>query len=266
MPNPSITKDPQYNSSSVSVSRGRRKTRSKYAATRTAEQEEEEENSWPTSQTTMVQQLQEAQIEDRKHKPSNPSSKPRNTAPGTAVAGKNIQTNGSGSVSNSEAEDWQDITHPVPLSLNSPSTYAFPGTWPAALHDTKTALTSVAAATSTYATALSRSGLFKASLSIGSAALSSTNSVAVSVAGWGMRRSGRSGGWRGEERFVDGRGAFVLDTRDGGREVRGEEGWVEQRVRGGVGVRGGYVEDEDEEEEEEGVGDGLIRVFEFDSE
>lgn len=45
-------------------------------------------------------------------------------------------------------------------------------------------------ASKSYATALSQSGIGRASWSIGSALLSSTNKGALSIAGWAMEKTG----------------------------------------------------------------------------
>ncbi|KAG9192997.1 hypothetical protein G6011_11731 [Alternaria panax] len=86
------------------------------------------------------------------------------------------------------SEDWEQI--PEPTSTTIPTTPPFPGTWPAALHDTTAALTQVSRASWSFGSALTKSGIGKASWSIGAAALSSTNQVTLRVAGWGIKKTG----------------------------------------------------------------------------
>jgi hypothetical protein len=103
-------------------------------------------------------------------------------------------------------EDWQEIAPQTPTSNvsnihtfyrhpttnptpQSPS-YAFPGTWTAALHDSNHALTQVSSATFSYASALATSGMLKATRSIGTAALSTTNKYAASLTNWGLAKTG----------------------------------------------------------------------------
>lgn len=86
-------------------------------------------------------------------------------------------------------QDTRPTTTAGPSSATPPS-YIFPGTWPAALHDTTLALTSVTVATTSYASALTHSGIAKAGWSIGSALASSANSHALKVAAWAVDRTG----------------------------------------------------------------------------
>lgn len=100
----------------------------------------------------------------------------------------------------SEAEDnseeWDIIPRPDPIQpsssnpQNTSQSYAFPGTWPAALTDTRTAFSQVHTATASYASALNRSGLGKASLSIGSALATSATNTTYSLAAWAVDRTG----------------------------------------------------------------------------
>ncbi|KAF2852251.1 hypothetical protein T440DRAFT_516669 [Plenodomus tracheiphilus IPT5] len=177
-------------------------------------------------------------------------------------------------------EDWQIHT---PTSTSLPS-YSFPGTWPTALHDTRTALASVTMASASYASALSRSGLGRAGRSIGSALLATTNKRALSMASWAVERSGvmmgelpgpvrgwlegkkradearrLSGSGIGmEAQMEDERGSFIVTTRevDGrgefvdGPRAEGDSAVLEEDDEGWVGG-----EDED---------DGFLRAFEYD--
>ncbi|EOA82441.1 hypothetical protein ACJQWK_04922 [Exserohilum turcicum] len=90
--------------------------------------------------------------------------------------------------SDDEYPDALDTWEQVSQSL-SPA-YNFPGTWTAALHDTTAALSQVRNATSSYAQALCTSGLGRATLSIGAAALHSTNNYALSLAEWSLSKTG----------------------------------------------------------------------------
>lgn len=152
-----------------------------------------------------------------------------------------------------------------------------------------------------YAAALSQSGIGKAGWSIGSALASSANKGALSVAGWGMERSGadtarlpasvkkwlgkkekldEARGWarQAEERrrarksrpveggapltFGDERGAFVLETH----EVDSAGLFVETtslNLRGTEGGKGEVGEDEEESEREDEE-DMLLGAFELD--
>jgi hypothetical protein len=154
--------------------------------------------------------------------------------------------------STSDIEDeWDLLDQDIHLTTTpsaTPPSYIFPGTWPAAFHDTSLALSSVSTATASYATALTHSGVAKAGWSIGSALASSANRSALSIAAWAVDRTGTGtdqlpgliGGWvrngkeraeeirRAEQRrrarrdgrvresnpltFGDERGAFVLET------------------------------------------------------
>jgi hypothetical protein len=181
--------------------------------------------------------------------------------------------------------DPPNQTHSTPSS-HLPS-YDFPGTWLAALHDTSAALSSVGAATSSYASALTRSGIGKAGWSIGSALASTANRNALNVLDWAADRTGTVadqlprpvGRWlksgrerkrevrRARERrgerdvvFGDREGAFVLETSmvsGSGERVR-YGGWEDASLKGGH-RRFGEVDDEEEE-----VTDELVRIFEFD--
>ncbi|CAO2648094.1 Nn.00g090160.m01.CDS01 [Neocucurbitaria sp. VM-36] len=172
-------------------------------------------------------------------------------------------------------EDWDLLEHEapartsVPTALSSPPSYNFPTPWSAALNDTSNALTQVTAASTSYATALSQSGMGKAGWSIGSALASSAKKSALSVAEWGLEKSGKDveelpapvrkwlggrgqrGGRRGGRRVMrDERGAFVLETHD--LDATGEF------------VKEGAGDDEGAEVEGEVGEDGLVRMFRYD--
>jgi hypothetical protein len=200
------------------------------------------------------------------------------------------------SASSSASSEWEDL--PSPTSTSLPTATPFPGTWPAALHDTSIALSQVSSATISYASGIASSGIGRASWSIGTAALSSTNKAALSFTAWGMARTGvmtnelptpirrwvqgkqerdrrrRRAEQRQRERrrreamrldgsFRDGRGEFVLETH----EMDSRENFQEQGPAGrleadqGDEVRGREYYEEEEEEE-----DALLRVFQSDDE
>ncbi|KAI4917680.1 hypothetical protein J4E85_009772 [Alternaria conjuncta] len=92
------------------------------------------------------------------------------------------------SASSSSSSSWEDLPSPQTTSL--PTATPFPGTWPAALHDTSAALSEVSTATLSFASAIATSGLGRASWSIGAATLSSTNRAALSFTTWGMEKTG----------------------------------------------------------------------------
>ncbi|KAI8937351.1 hypothetical protein NX059_006557 [Plenodomus lindquistii] len=168
---------------------------------------------------------------------------------------------------------------PTAATAAQPPSYSFPGTWTTAFNDTTAALSSVTTASTSYASALSRSGLGRASRSIGAALLNSTNRGALGAAGWVVGKTGvmrgelprgvrewlereerrkmaRGGGVEvdGDGVMQDRRGSFVLETR----ERDGDGGWVGGLVGGKI-MGGGEGADEEEEES-----DGLLRVFELD--
>ncbi|RAR07911.1 hypothetical protein DDE82_002573 [Stemphylium lycopersici] len=216
--------------------------------------------------------------------------------------------------SSDSSEDWEEVAREAPIpgasnSCSSPSpSYDFPGTWSAAAHDSTHALAQVSHATLSYASAMANSGIGKASRSIGTAALSSTNNYALSLAGWGMAKTGvmtnelprpfrkwmaskeeaeaRKHAVQERKRrqriqhgstvpvsFEDEQGTYMLDMHEMDNEgaflgsmPRGlyarEEGWEEQTLSKDEAKAepGDYKEGGDEEK----VGDGLLRVFEFD--
>ena len=92
------------------------------------------------------------------------------------------------SASSSSSSSWEDL--PSPQSTSLPTATPFPGTWPAALHDTSAALSEVSTATISFASAIASSGLGRASWSISAATLSSTNRAALSFTTWGMEKTG----------------------------------------------------------------------------
>jgi hypothetical protein len=200
------------------------------------------------------------------------------------------------SASSSASSEWEDI--PSPTSTSLPTATHFPGTWPAALHDTSVALSQVSSATLSYASAIASSGIGRASWSIGTAALSSTNKAALSFTAWGMARTGvmtnelpapirrwvqgkqerdrrqrRAEQRRKEKRrreammldgsFRDGRGEFVLETHemDGTENIRDQEPAGRLEANQEDEVRGQEYYEEEEEEE-----DALLRVFQSDDE
>jgi hypothetical protein len=136
--------------------------------------------------------------------------------------------------SSSDIGDEWDLLDQDTRQTATPPSYTFPGTWPAALHDTSLALSSVSTATASYATALTHSGVVKAGWSIGSALASSANKSALSIAAWAVDRTGTGtdqlpgliGGWvsNGKERTEEIRRAEQRRRarRDGGRGIMGE--------------------------------------------
>lgn len=166
-------------------------------------------------------------------------------------------------------------------SPQTPTSY-FPGTWSTALHDTTVAAKHVGAATYSYATALTQSGIGQAGWSIGSALAASGKRGAKKVVGWWNRaNAGGMQGGRGHEGGLwgDERGLYVLEQKemDGTGEIVGErrrvyrgveeeareDGFEEEEMVGGD--IGGVVEEVEEDGEEVDVeGDGLVRLFQFD--
>ncbi|KAL1799666.1 hypothetical protein ACET3X_000008 [Alternaria dauci] len=92
-------------------------------------------------------------------------------------------------LSPTNSEEWENLPEPT-STTPLPSTPPFPGTWSAALHDTTAALTQVSYASRSFGAALTKSGIGKASRSVGTAALSSTNQAALAVASWGIKKTG----------------------------------------------------------------------------
>ncbi|RMZ71482.1 hypothetical protein GMOD_00006599 [Pyrenophora seminiperda CCB06] len=162
-------------------------------------------------------------------------------------------------------EEWEDLSSDNPTLPNQGSeSYLFPGTWPAALSDTAQALREVNAATASYVTALTRSGIGRATCSIGTAALATTNTAAFALTSWGLAKTGFGSNdlprplhkWlqakeerekrrkRKEQRkrnqevgngvFEDGEGSFTLGTREKVEDAsEGYEGeWEARELRG----------------------------------
>lgn len=88
------------------------------------------------------------------------------------------------------AREYLHRTQSDALDSSAPPSYNFPGTWPAALHDTTTALTQVGSATASYASALTRSGIGRAGWSVGAALASTANRRALSLVDWAADRTG----------------------------------------------------------------------------
>lgn len=136
----------------------------------------------------------------------------------------------------------------------------------------------VGAATYSYATALTQSGIGQAGWSIGSALAASGKRGAKKVVGWWNRSNTSAlqvGRGHEGELWGDERGLYVLDQKDmdGTGEIVGEmrrvyKG-VEQdedgfEVEEMMGI-GGVVEEIGEDGEESELGeDGLVRLFQFD--
>ncbi|KAI4698347.1 uncharacterized protein J4E84_001483 [Alternaria hordeiaustralica] len=206
------------------------------------------------------------------------------------------------SPSSSSSSSWEDL--PSPQSTSLPTATPFPGTWPAALHDTSAALSEVSTATISFASALASSGLGRASWSIGAATLSSTNRAALSFTTWGMEKTGVMPNElpRPMRRWIQGkeerdRRRRQAEQRRRERRRRERDGVV---ITGGVDEEGGYVlathemdgtlnfegrgpldmreetseqeevqehatgQEEIKEQEDDHGEDGLMRVFEFD--
>ncbi|KAI4656306.1 hypothetical protein J4E93_001025 [Alternaria ventricosa] len=201
----------------------------------------------------------------------------------------------------SSSSSWEDLPSSATASL--PTATPFPGTWPAAIHDTSAALSEVSTATLSFASAIASSGLGRASWSIGAATLSSTNRAALTFTAWGMEKTGVMPNelpapmrkWiQGKEDRDRRRRHAEQRRRD--RRRRERDGVV---ITGGVDEEGGYVlathemdgtlnfegrgpldireeageqekvQDhetgrEEIEEEQEDEGGGLVGVFEFD--
>lgn len=207
----------------------------------------------------------------------------------------------SASCSCSSSSSWEDLHSPASTSFQTAT--PFPGTWPAAVHDTSAALSQVSAATLSYASAIASSGLGRASWSVGTAALSSTNQLALSFTTWGMAKTGvvpnelpapvrqwiqgreerdrrrrRAEQRRRERRRRDGEvvvrgvdeeGGFVLATHEMDNtlnfEGRGPEGMREDTgEQDKVQELATGERQEIEEQEDKYEDDGPIRVFEFD--
>ncbi|KAI4703750.1 hypothetical protein J4E89_009719 [Alternaria sp. Ai002NY15] len=147
------------------------------------------------------------------------------------------------SASSSSSSSWEDL--PSPQSTSLPTATPFPGTWPAALHDTSAALSEVSTATLSFASALASSGLGRASWSIGAATLSSTNRAALSFTTWGMEKTGVMPNElpRPMRRWIQGkedrdRRRRQAEQRRRDRRRRERDGQV---FTGGVDEEGGYV-------------------------
>ncbi|KAI4644666.1 uncharacterized protein J4E78_009485 [Alternaria triticimaculans] len=147
------------------------------------------------------------------------------------------------SASSSSSSSWEDLPSSATASL--PTATPFPGTWPAAIHDTSAALSEVSTATLSFASALASSGLGRASWSIGAATLSSTNRAALSFTTWGMEKTGVMPNelpapmrrWiQGKEERDRRRRQAEQRRRD--RRRRERDGQV---FTGGVDEEGGYV-------------------------
>lgn len=171
------------------------------------------------------------------------------------------------------------IQHPITDQIPQTPTSYFPGTWPTALHDTSVAAKHVGAATYSYATALTQSGIGQAGWSIGSALAASGKRGAKKVVGWwnrsnaGWLQAGRGhegelwGDERGlyvlEQKEMDGTGEIVGERRRVYRGVEEEDGFEAEEMMGGEMVE--QVEEVEKDEEEAELGeDGLVRLFQFD--
>ncbi|KAI4958898.1 hypothetical protein J4E86_002618 [Alternaria arbusti] len=149
----------------------------------------------------------------------------------------------SASASSSSSSSWEDLPSPQTTSL--PTATPFPGTWPAALHDTSAALSEVSTATLSFTSAIASSGLGRASWSIGAATLSSTNRAALSFTAWGMEKTGVMPNElpRPMRRWIQGkedrdRRRRQAEQRRRERRRRERDGQV---LTGGVDEEGGYV-------------------------
>ncbi|KAE8832174.1 hypothetical protein P3342_013135 [Pyrenophora teres f. teres] len=197
-------------------------------------------------------------------------------------------------------EGWENVQSHMLASQRRGDSYLFPGTWPAALADTSQALRGINAATSSYFAALSQSGIGRATSSISTAALSSTNSAALALTAWGLAKTGfgihelprplkkwvmakearetrrmqkearRRRREVGSGVFEDGGGNFVLGTREMVGEGGGD-GWEVQELREreevvdgsegeDVGVMALRQLDIDDDEDE---GDGMLMGLNF---
>jgi hypothetical protein len=88
------------------------------------------------------------------------------------------------------AKQYLQRTQSAALASSPTPSYDFPGTWPAAIHDTTTAVKQVGSATALYASAISKSGIGKAGWSVGAALASTMNKRALSLADWAADRTG----------------------------------------------------------------------------
>jgi hypothetical protein len=127
---------------------------------------------------------------------------------------------------------------PNTLTSSPKPSYDFPGTWPAAIHDTTSALTQVGSATASYATALMQSGIGKAGWSVGTALASTANKHALSLVDWATDHTGTGAdqlpqpiaGWlkSGKEKAGERRRAERRKKERLVRRTRGErspDGW-----------------------------------------
>lgn len=157
-------------------------------------------------------------------------------------------------------EEQQQDVFGIPLSIHAPPhfryaqsaalassptpSYDFPGTWPAALHDTTSALTQVGSATASYATALTQSGIGKAGWSVGAAFASTANKRALSFVDWATDHTETGAdqlprpiaGWlkSGKEKMEEKRRAERQKRERKARRARGErtpDGWDADRER-----------------------------------
>ncbi|KAF2133109.1 hypothetical protein P153DRAFT_381552 [Dothidotthia symphoricarpi CBS 119687] len=90
------------------------------------------------------------------------------------------------------SDGWDLVDHDSPTGGTNtflPS-QDFPGTWDAAYNSTSHALREVTAASSSYITSLSKSGISQAGWSIGAALTSTANKSALSVVSWAAEKSG----------------------------------------------------------------------------
>ncbi|KAH7077585.1 hypothetical protein BKA63DRAFT_508550 [Paraphoma chrysanthemicola] len=123
--------------------------------------------------------------------------------------------------SSTDSEGWSMLEREG-NSTSGASSYDFPGTWPTAIHDTTTALTQVSTATASYASALTHSGIGRASMSIGTAALSSANKGALSIMAWATDHTGTG---------VDQLPRPMSKWLKGGRKKIEEQRRAEQRIK-----------------------------------
>ncbi|KAH7088124.1 hypothetical protein FB567DRAFT_523726 [Paraphoma chrysanthemicola] len=123
--------------------------------------------------------------------------------------------------SSTDSEGWSMLEREG-NSTSGASSYDFPGTWPTAIHDTTTALTQVSTATASYASALTNSGIGRASMSIGTAALSSANKRALSIMSWATDHTGTG---------VDQLPRPMSKWLKGGRKKIEEQRRAEQRIK-----------------------------------
>jgi hypothetical protein len=118
------------------------------------------------------------------------------------------------------------------LASSPRPSYDFPGTWPAAIHDTTSALTQVGSATTSYATALTHSGIGKAGWSVGAAIAYTANKRALSLVDWATDHTGTGAdqlprpiaGWlkSGKEKAKERRRAELRKKERQARRARGE--------------------------------------------